>query len=331
MSQAIAKSLEAIERPSQAREKSFVQRCVAVWNAFFHSPVDLGHVAILRICFGLVATVYFSAWLPYVEEWFGENGIYPYAISRECSSAYCWTILGWLKEDVWLRTALVVAVVQSVLLTLGLLSRVQAFGVFFWAMMFQHRNNLIMDAEDVVFRLIAFYMLWLPLGEIFSLDAVWRGWRQSTVKGTEAIAARQFSAWPVRMMQIQMVVLMATAAGWKLTGADWRSGDALYFVSRLDDLFGRFPMPDFLFEVPIVCRSIVWFTIAVELLAPIFIWFPSTRRASLILLLLFHIATDYMMHLFLFHWIMMIGWMFFLMPGDYAWLFPGRKKVAVGA
>lgn len=331
MSQAIAKSLEAIERPSQVRAKGFVQRCWVGWNAFFHSPVDLGHVAILRICFGLVATVYFSAWLPYVEEWFGENGIYPYAISRECSSSYCWTILGWLKEDVWLRTALVVAVVQSVLLTLGLLSRVQAFGVFFWAMMFQHRNNLIMDAEDVVFRLIAFYMMWLPLGEVFSLDAVWRGGRQSSAKGIDAIAARQFSAWPVRMMQIQMVVLMASAAGWKLAGADWRSGDALYYVCRLDDLFGRFPMPDFLFEVPIVCRSIVWFTIAVELLAPIFIWFPSTRRASLILLLLFHIATDYMMHLFLFHWIMMIGWMFFLMPGDYAWLFPGRKKVAVGA
>lgn len=328
MSQAVAKSLEAIERPSQAGAKSFLQRCLAGWNSFFHAPVDTTHVAILRICFGLVATVYFSAWLPYVEEWFGENGIYPYAISRECSSAYCWTILGWVKEDLWLRTALVVAVVQGVLLALGLFSRVQAFGVFFWAMMFQHRNNLIMDAEDVVFRLIAFYMIWLPLGEVFSLDSVWRRRGRSAVN---VGSLRKYSAWPVRMMQIQMVVLMATAAGWKLTGADWRSGDALYFVCRLDDLFGRFPMPDFLFEVPIVCRSIVWFTIAVELLAPIFIWFPSTRRASLILLLLFHIATDYMMHLFLFHWIMMVGWMFFLLPSDFAWLFRAKKQGAAGA
>ncbi|MFO0885260.1 MAG: hypothetical protein U0894_13905 [Pirellulales bacterium] len=108
MSQAVAKSLEAIERPSQVGAKSFLRRCLAGWNSFFHAPVDLAHVAILRICFGLVATVYFSAWLPYVEEWFsGENGGFIRTRSRVSVVKHCWTILGWVKEDVWLRTALV--------------------------------------------------------------------------------------------------------------------------------------------------------------------------------------------------------------------------------
>lgn len=117
-----------------------------------------------------------------------------------------------------------------------------------------------------------------------------------------------------------MVVIMASAAGWKLSGEDWRSGEALYYVCRLDDLFGRFPVPDFLFEIPILCRMLTWTAIAIELFTPIFIWFPSTRRWTFLVLLIFHFSTDYMMHLFLFHWVMLLGWMAFLQPEDYRWL-----------
>ncbi len=298
---------------------TMLRTCCKTWNEFFHAPVDPVHVAILRILMGCVAVVYFAAWIPFVDDWFGEQGIYPYSVSRECSSIYCWTLLAWAKEGFLLHLALYVAIIQAVLLTLGLFSRVQAVGIFVWAFSFQHRNNLIMDSEDVVFRLLCFYLMWLPIGEKFSLDVVWKRWRTGTIALPHSTVAH--SAWPIRMMQIQMVVLMASAAGWKLAGSDWRSGETLYYVCRLDDLFGRFPLPDFIFEVPWVCRSITWITVAMELLAPLLIWFPSTRRLSLVLMLLFHIATDYMMHLFLFHWIMMIGWLAFLTPADYAWLF----------
>jgi hypothetical protein len=43
----------------------------------------------------------------------------------------------------------------------------------------------------------------------------------------------------------------------------------------------------------------------------------------LAVLLVFHLANEWTMNLFLFHWLMICGWIAFLTPADFAWL---RRK-----
>jgi hypothetical protein len=125
-----------------------------------------------------------------------------------------------------------------------------------------------------------------------------------------------------------MVVIFVSAALFKLGGTAWWDGSALSYVVRLDDTFGRFRIPALPFEIPILVRLMTWTVVAVELLSPLFLWFRETRRWALAVIVLFHLSNEYAMCLFLFHWIMLVGWSTFLTSEDLQWftrLLPFRK------
>jgi hypothetical protein len=215
-----------------------------------------------------------------------------------------------------------IAVTQTALLLVGCLSRVNAVCLFVWLVSFQNRNPLLLNGEDTVMRLLAFLLIWMPIGQCWSLDAwLWprlRGVRLPSVLPAEA--ATSAPGWGLRLLQIQMCIIFLSAGLCKLGGDAWLDGTALYYVARLDDYFGRFPAPDWPFDKPWGVALFTWTVIAVELLVPVFLWFRETRRLCLLVLVLFHLANEWTMHLFLFHWIMLVGWMAFLTPADFAWL-----------
>ena len=130
-------------------------------------------------------------------------------------------------------------------------------------------------------------------------------------------------------MQVQTAAILFFSGCEKLNGEEWLDGTAIYYVSRLDDMFCRFPLPDFLFQSLFLMSLMTWATLLFELGIPIAIWFGKTRKAALVLVVLFHLSLDYMMNLNLFHWIMIVGWMSFIQPGDFAWMqrFFSRRNV----
>ena len=67
-----------------------------------------------------------------------------------------------------------------------------------------------------------------------------------------------------------------------------------------------------------------WSVVAAEFSIPILIWFKETRRPCLLVLLIFHLANEWTMNLFLFHPLMVCGWIAFVTPEDFAWLTPRR-------
>jgi hypothetical protein len=93
----------------------------------------------------------------------------------------------------------------------------------------------------------------------------------------------------------------------------------MYYVSRLDDYFGRFPVWDWPWDTAWVVYAMTWSVIVIEILVPTFIWFRQTRWAMLLLALVFHFANEYFMNLYLFHWGMLVAWSAFLLPGDLFW------------
>ena len=74
-----------------------------------------------------------------------------------------------------------------------------------------------------------------------------------------------------------------------------------------------------------------WSVIAVELIAPWFLWFRETRRWALLVIVLFHLSNEYSMFLFLFHWIMLVGWSTFLTSEDISFFSRGRPGAPEGS
>jgi len=298
-------------------------RAVSAWQAFFHRPCDARVCAAIRILFATLVLVYFAVLYPDLNHWFTADGVLPAAASRDVTSPSHWSIL-WPLPDTpeAVRICFWIAVTQTALLGLGLLPRLQALCVFLWLVSFQVRNTLITDGEDDVFKMIAFCMIWIPSGHCWSLDALLRRWwAGGNESGSTNVAKYEaFPGWGLRLLQIEMAMVFLSAGLSKLAGDAWLNGTALYYVARLDDFFGRFPVPDWPFDTPWVVALLTWSVPLIEIAVPLLIWFRETRRACLVLVLLFHLANEWTMHLFLFHWIMLCGWLAFVTADDFLWL-----------
>ena len=103
----------------------------------------------------------------------------------------------------------------------------------------------------------------------------------------------------------------------KWQGQSWRDGTALYYVARMDDLFGRFWLPDFLFENPWILKPMTWGVVGLEALLPLMLWFRPTRRLAVGAAIGLHLCIEYAMHIYLFEWVMIVGVLSFVEP--HAW------------
>lgn len=303
-----------------------IKRLCGQWDRFFHEKADLSICGEIRIAYAFLLLVNALVLLPDLEKWFGESGVMPLSASRTIVDPDTVTLFQWLPQtNAVLWTCYTLFLVQIVALLLGVFTRVQLVCVFVWLVSFQHRHLILFDGEDVVFRLLCFFLIFTPAGEYYSLDR-WRK-NRSGRGDDEAAGTPVWPIWPLRLMQIQMSLIYISTVWEKLKGKEWLDGTALYYVSRLDDLFGRFWVPDFMFESMVVINLMTWSVLAVEMSVPLALWFKKTRRTALVVAFAFHLATDYAMNLFLFQWIMMVGLLSFVGTGHRWWL-PWRPRPA---
>ena len=294
-------------------------RPLAAWNGFFHAEADLRACAVVRIGYAALVLVWLAVLYPDLSTWYSEQGVLPLATAEKTMPGGAWCLLSLFpKSQAWLYAAYALAVVHAVLLLVGFASRLNAAALFLWFVSFCNRNTVILDSEDAVFRLIGFFLILMPCGACWSVDA-WlfrlRIGEETRIRNPKSAIRNRGPAWALRLLQIQMCVIFLSAAAAKLASDQWRDGTAMYYVSRLTDYFGRFPTPDLLWQTPWCVRAITWGTIVAELAIPLLIWLPPARRWALAAAVLFHLANEYTMHLFLFHWIMLVGWAS-LLTGD---------------
>jgi hypothetical protein len=267
------------------------------WNALFFAPRDPRLASVIRIGFALIVLIDLAVLAPDLRMWFSEDGVLPAGMGEQIINEHAITLFSYLPHTDWvLYGAFTIFVAQTVLLLVGWRTRIQAIGVFIWLVAFQHRNYAIVDAEDTVLRMFAFYLALCPAGWAFSLDA-----RRRPADAPTPIP------WALRLIQIQVSIIYLSSAIEKCLGDHWTRGTALYYVSRLDDAFGKWPMPRFPFESMTTVKLMSWSVLALELLLPVFLWIKRTRTIALVVAIVFHLAIDYTMNLFLFHWLMILG------------------------
>jgi hypothetical protein len=286
---------------------------VARWNQFFFAARDPRLAGVLRIGFGVLLLINVLSWAPDLRLWFTEQGLLPAAAARDIVNEHAPTVLGWVDvaSVPWPWLCYGVLVAAAVLLTVGWHTRVQAILVLIGLTSFQNRNYAIVDGEDTLFRLFAFYLALCPAGWAFSLDA-----RRRKRRGLDVPPP---APWGLRLFQIQLSVIYLSSAIEKTTGADWTSGSALYYVARLDDSFGKFPLPAFLFASLGLTKLMTWTVLVLEWTLPVLLWLKRTRRWAIAVAIVFHLAIDYTMNLFLFHWLMILAILSFAELSELRW------------
>lgn len=292
-----------------------VRRLLSWLDDWFHAPADPHLASMFRIMMGLLIFTNYVATVDFVEMWWSEDGFLPYRASKYVIDNNTWTLFDWLphtKTVLWTCWGILVA--QAVLLTLGVFTQFQAASLFVWLITFNHRNGLIIDGEDIVFRLLTFFLIFIPAAsDVWSFDAWLRRKR-----GQTELPVRD--GWGIRLIQIEMCLVLWAAGVEKLQGGMWWGGTAMYYVMHLDDFFFHYPVPQFLQNSLLLSRVMTWASLWIEVGAPILIWFKETRRPALIAIILLHIGIEYMMNLFLFELVMIAGWLMHANRSDWEWL-----------
>lgn len=278
---------------------------------------DIAIVPFLRIIYGTLVLIHLVTLWPNAELWFTDQGVLKTSTAQQLLNGNQWSILFWLPSTTFVvQCCLGMMFVHAILLLLGFASRLQAACLFLWLLSFQNRNFLILDGEDTLMRLYAFFLIWLPLDERFSIT--------SAVRKKKQTPAKERPPWALRLIQFQIIALYASTALCKLQGDTWHAGTAMWYVSKMTDNFGRL-IPATLFDYVAVSAFATWSALLLELTLPIALLIPRTRKWGMVAGLMLHLGIEVSMNLFLFQWFMIFGLLSFFRREDWSWL---TKRVA---
>lgn len=279
---------------------------------------DPSVIPFMRITYACLLLIHLATLWPNAEFWFTDQGVLSNQTAISLGSDNNWSLLFWLPSTPFvIKLCLGLMFIHSTLLLLGIASRFQVVCLFVWLVSFQNRNFLILDGEDTLMRLYAFFFIWLPLDQRFSFT----NYLRNSTKSSKPLSA----PWALRLIQFQIIALYASTALCKLQGETWHDGTAMWYVSKMTDNFGRL-IPAYWFDVYGVSAMATWGALALELTLPLALIIPRTRKWGVIAGVMLHLGIELSMNLFLFQWFMILGLLSFVRTEDWSWVYLRFKQ-----
>ena len=131
-------------------------------------------------------------------------------------------------------------------LIMGLYTLVSAIGAYITLVSIVNRNPTICNGGDNVSRIMCFLLIFTSSGNALSLDEYF--FYSPHLPGKQYLMQ---APWAMRLMQIQLSIIYLYTAYWKLKGATYRNGTAMYYVMG-NFGYRRFPLPQVLLQKPFV-------------------------------------------------------------------------------
>ncbi len=287
-----------------------IKSLTTAWNRFFFAEQSPTPIALFRIAYGtaVIATLWLLRpdWLA----WYGPHAWISLPTMQALEPGRRLNLFTVIPQsDAGIYGLFWAFLGSAMLLTIGLLTRINAVVVFLCLTSIQQRNLFILHGGDTFLRVTGFFLIFAPAGAAFSVDRLIRIWR-----GKEGMCVRLRSPWAQRMIQIQLAFLYLTSFCWKLKGSAWLQGTALFYVYHLDAL-KRFPVPGWLLN-PAMLKVGTWSAIALEFSLGVLIWVKDLRYILLALGLLFHLSLEYSLNIPMFQWDVLSAYILFVDPAD---------------
>ena len=259
------------------------------WERLWFQPFDPLPAGVLRIGLGVLSVVMYLLLTPNFARYFGADGVLSMTdpalppLVEDTWSAFAW----FPGAPVMLFWA--VGLLSAVTFTIGWKTRLSTVVLFVMQMSMVHRNRYAINGEDLVLRMMLLYACFAPMGQTLSLDR----WLRDRTLGTAEAAERWPSIWPLRLMQINVALVYAISLPNKLVDdVAWSNGQAIYY-SIVSNMWGRFPWPSLFYGA--TSDVMTTFTVIVEGLFPILVWFRRTRLIAIAALSSLHIGIAFML------------------------------------
>ena len=271
---------------------------------YWFGEVDTRPVALFRIAFGLILLKDVIYHLFVAQLYYSGDGILPDGRRFTLWPPDQFSLFHISESTFWAQLLMVVWIVAVFSLVLGFHTRLATIINWLLIVSAHERTPQVLNGADVVFLVMSFWMLFLPLAEHYSLDSRRRG-------GGRPLAY----ALPVRLAQLQICLVYFQTGVLKLPSPAWYDGNALYaalhqsyLTSGLTDWVIGW-LPGWIYV------GFGLFTLVVEVAFPLWIYFPlkqpKIRWVALIGGYLLHIGILILMAVPNFSWVMMSSYFLF--------------------
>src|SRR5262249_14110394 len=135
------------------------------------------------------------------------------------------------------------------------------------------RDLMLFDGSDNVLRVLLFWMMFMPTGARYSVDAALRN-----ARGLPLVT--HATALPMRLGQLQIAWVYGNTAIHKWGGQAWHNGNALRIALGLDHLFTR-TLGKVVFNLPVITHFGTHATLVIEVLFLPLVFLPIWKPARL--------------------------------------------------
>lgn len=203
----------------------------------------------------------------------------------------------------WFQAGLF-ALAGAVALALLVGYRTRVATVASWVLLVSLHNRIpvVLNGGDVLFRMLLFWAMFLPLGERWSVDGLRSEGRRDEVVSVATVA-----------LLLQVVIVYAFNAAFKLSGDLWLGGEAMVYVFSLDQF--TVLLGDLLAQYRPLLYALGHLWLALLVLSPLLVLLTGWPRAALVAAFAgMHLGMLLTMQLGLFPLIVIAGLLAFL-PG----------------
>lgn len=208
------------------------------WHRFWFSLADPAPLAVIRIAIGMLLVYSHSVWALNSDAFLGADAwLDGAAVSAIQADGYLFSAMWWVDASPTLIAVVHgVAILNALLLTFGLWSRVAAPVAFLLTASFANRNPAALYGFDQVLGFVTLYLCVNPGNGWLSFD-YWRdfrrrqkyaGWRR--VDTSQIVVAQPSISANIatRLIQLHLCLIYLVAGLAKLKGAAWWSGVAFW-------------------------------------------------------------------------------------------------------
>lgn len=242
---------------------------------------------VFRIAFGMVLTVDFVQFWRRATMVVGREAIIDHDtfIARRDRT---WTLFQYevATHASAVHAIYAVGVVASVLLTLGLFTKVALLVAYVVLVSTINRNPQLTNSGHALAALLGFYCLFSPVGASLSLDE----------RLFPALARLDAGwAWAVWIARAQITFMYLASVRQKLRHRDWRNGTLVYKVTSCGVQRTALPMPSS-FAIVGVSRALTYGVLAAEIVLPLLLWNHAAAPYAIVGLAAMHLSMSAFLH-----------------------------------
>lgn len=296
-------------------------------ETFFFEPIRFRGLFVMRAAFGLVAVFYYLRLMPHLQAFFGPNGVggsataerwptFPIAATEGLEH---FELLRQVSQPgvVWaLWAALLLA---ALLFALGLLTRPAGLALAGLHMVFAAHQPVLTMGWAQLYPSFVVYLALAPSGQAWSVDA----WLRRR-KGASLSLDETFKPWALRLLQIHVIAMYATAGWPRLAAAGWLHGETVLHAVA-DTRFGRWGL-DWHGLQPLLAIG-TYYALFMEPAATFLLPLRATRRWCALGLIALHMGIEVVADLGMWQFMMVSAVLAFLPDAWFSWI-PGLRERA---